>query len=269
MKPSPERIVEQLRATPKYGALSEGTLKRAAEYGLRREKKEKGALKAAKAKLHQAYGAYLAGGSLERAADIVRALPERVDGDLFEDACRRLLACHASSEERLPFFEELYGRIFDGFSGPLKVLDLCCGFHPFGIPWMPLAAESEYLACDTDSRMVGLLAEAFRRAPSGPRFSAESCDAADLAGPLEADLAFLLKTLPCLERQERGLGVEVLSRLRVRRAAVSFPAQSLSGREKGMRGNYDRLWSPVFRDLGFFVSKLEYPTETVYLLSSR
>ena len=267
MKSPGERIVDELYATAKYGSLSEGTLKRAAEYGLRREKKEKGALKAAKAKLHQIYGAYLGEGSLERAAVLVRGLPDLVDEEIFPDVCRRLMSCHASSAERLSFIEELYARIFSGFSGPLKVLDLCCGFHPLGVPWMPLAAGSEYLACDTDSRMVELLSVVFKRARSGPRFSAQACDVADLPAPLPADLVFLLKTLPSLERQERGLGRKVLDRLRAPRVVASFPAQSLSGREKGMRQNYEQLWSPVFRELGFLIEIMEYPTETFYLLN--
>ncbi len=40
----------------------------------------------------------------------------------------------------------------------------------------------------------------------------------------------------------------------------------LGGRDKGMMANYEKIWLPEFDRLGYRFERLQYPTETVYLL---
>ena len=85
---------------------------------------------------------------------------------------------------------------------------------------------------------------------------------------VRADVAFLLKTLPCLERQQEGAGVEVLRSLNARHVVVSFPTQSLGGREKGMYEHYREYALRLAATLSVGAEELQYPSETCYLLGS-
>ena len=78
------------------------------------------------------------------------------------------------------------------------------------------------------------------------------------------DVVFLLKSLPCLEQQEKGFGARLLREANARFAVISFPARSIGGRDKGMVRHYERFMKKMAGELGLSVSKHVYPTETFY-----
>ena len=43
------------------------------------------------------------------------------------------------------------------------------------------------------------------------------------------DIAFVLKTIPCLEQVDKTAGIELLNQLQARNIVVSFPVHSLAG----------------------------------------
>jgi 16S rRNA (guanine(1405)-N(7))-methyltransferase len=187
------------------------------------------------------------------------------------EAAHAILARHASSAERMDFFERLYPQLFDerALGHPIRrVLDLGCGLHPFALPWMGLARDVEYRAYDIDRRLLAAIDRFFARA--GQAGCAREWDL--LAPPPDrdaraADVVLVLKTLPCLERQAPGAALRLLQSLEARRIVVSFPAQSLGGRERGMRENYDATMRGLAAQLGRPCRRLDYPTETFYLLA--
>ena len=77
----------------------------------------------------------------------------------------------------------------------------------------------------------------------------------------------MLKTLPCLERQAPGAALRLLRSLEAPRVVVSFPALSLGGYAKGMRENYDATMRALAERLGRPCQRLDFPTETFYLLA--
>jgi len=171
------------------------------------------------------------------------------------------MSFHASTTERLPILEELYGRIFAVTGIPNRVLDLACGLHPFGLPWMGLPENLSYHAMDIDCELMALLGRFF-----SDRLVAECRDV--LVRPPEepANLAFLLKAVPCLEQQERGASLRLLRALKVRHAVVSFPAHSLGGRSKGMAEHYAAMAEELIETLGADAEVLRYPSEIFYLV---
>jgi 16S rRNA (guanine(1405)-N(7))-methyltransferase len=130
---------------------------------------------------------------------------------------------------------------------------------------MPLREGFRYRAIDVDGRLVELLANYLARFPA--KCEAGTDDLVAGRSVIEADLVLLLKSIPCLERQESGAGVRLLDRVRARSVAVSFPAKSLGGRAKGMRENYERTWRPRFEEMGYAVMRFAYAAETVYVLN--
>jgi len=257
-------LAGELKRTRKYGSVCAEALDRFAARALERHPTRRAALDAAKRKLHQAFGAFLADGGFGRAAALLAGWPDGLEDDALATRCAAILGCHASTAERLPFARELYRAILARVPAPRAVADLGCGLHPFALPLMGLPAGCRIEAVDLDERLAALLNRYFGRArlPGAAR-------CADLLAPgfsAEADVILLLKALPSLERQEAGAGARLLARLRAPLIVASFPTRSLGGRDKGMAANYRAAWAPAFRELGFRAEALDFPAELVFLL---
>jgi len=255
------RVREDLARAKHYRALCPDTLDRVAAWAAARFPKARDATSAARRKLHQVCGAFIDEAALKRAG-------QRLDAATAEhrmETCRSILTCHASTAERLPSMDRLYQDIFKGIPPPATILDLGCGLHPFGIPWMQLAPGVRYEASDIDTRLVDLLARFFAGHVPGATAVARDLLVSDQA--VEADLVFLMKSLPTLEQQEKGAGKAVLSRITARTLVVSFPTLTLGGRNVGMRDQYAGAWGPVMRETGWTYRELDYPTEKIFLLA--
>jgi 16S rRNA (guanine(1405)-N(7))-methyltransferase len=250
-----DRIAGLLAAAPKYRHVSPETLSRVASWALVRYRSDKEIVKAAKRKLHQVYAAYLSPKAAARLAQLVAGPQES------RASCLEAMSFHASTTERLPILEELYGRIFAVTGIPNRVLDLACGLHPFGLPWMGLPETASYHAMDIDCELMALLGGFFSN-----QLAAKCRDV--LVRPPEepADLAFLLKAMPCLEQQERGASLRLLRALKVRFAVVSFPVHSLGGRSKGMAEHYAAMAGELIKTLGTDAEVLRYPSEIFYVI---
>lgn len=295
-----DELVRQVRASPKYRAVSEELVRGigARELAARRGLKE--AVKATKNKLHQVAGAYLPErprygewlAELERAlADDRRPMadgrqpttdhlssgteetPGMTESDSssithrrssFFEACRRTMARHASTRERLPILEQLYGRSLDGLPPVRSVLDVACGLNPLAIPWMPLAPGFRYLACDIYDDMVEFLNRFF--ALAGVSGRAFVCDLVSAPPQDQVDLALVLKALPPLEQIDRGAGLRLLRRLDAAHILVSFPAQTLGGRDKGMAANYAERFTALVEAEGWTARRLDFATELAFLV---
>ena len=69
--------------------------------------------------------------------------------------------------------------------------------------------------------------------------TAVCCDALEITKLPRADVALILKTLPCFDRQMTGGAVKILELLDdVKTVVVSYPVSSFAGRNKGMSKNY-------------------------------
>jgi len=257
-------IVEGLKRSRKYQDLCDPVLERIAAWAAARHAAPRQAIHAAKRKLHQVYGAYAARMNLARIAQLVGALSPADSDERRKQVCARILDAHASTRERQPFLDRLYPALRAALGVPRSILDLACGLHPFGLPWMDLPLETEYYALDISRGLVTLLNQFFVAA--GRRPNAACHDLLTDAPLRSADVALLFKLLPLLERQEPGTAAALLRRLPARAAVVSFPARSLSGGEKGMRAHYAAFMADLARELGLSPQTLEFETETFYLL---
>ena len=266
LDPAVAEIVGGLRQSRRYRTLSEPTLTRIARWSLRGGQGRQAALKAAKRKLHQVYGAYLEPGALaaaERAAS--RLAAGGLDVEEQRQLCLQVLARHSSTAERLPFLDRFYAALTPG-PPPSSILDLACGLNPFAFPWMQLRPGARYVAVDVDDRLAAVVNRL--SAASSLSLTGLAHDLVDGPPPgQEAEVVLLLKTIPCLEQQEAGAGRRLLHALDAPCVVASFPARSLGGREKGMRQTYDRLLREMVAGTGRAIETFEYPTETVYRLT--
>ena len=185
------------------------------------ESGKKDPLKAAKTRMHQLYGAYLNGNAHKKASVLLN-----------EMKTEEILLLHASTKERLPYHNEFYNFITETTETVQTVLDLGCGFHPFGVPFAPQA----YHAYDIDLRTQALLNRFFTSL--GLPAVAKCADLITETPAETVDLAFMLKLIPVLNAQAPERGYALANALYAKFIVISYPAKSLGGHEKGMGKNY-------------------------------
>jgi len=256
-----QRLVAELQRTRKYRYVCVEALTRVARWALAGTGSAATASDRARRKLHQVYGAFLRPAEHRAVERVLASLPAPPSSLELQAACRRVLCMHASTRERLRIVERCFGEVFAVTGAPRSVLDLACGLGAFALPWMGLAPDARYVPLDIDTRLAEVtnLLLALLGRPASAR-------CLDLLGDEEfpeADVTLVLKTLPCLERQQPGASAAVLGRIRSRAVVVSFPLKSLGGRERGMRARYDRQ----IRELlpAGALQELELPGEAFYV----
>jgi 16S rRNA (guanine(1405)-N(7))-methyltransferase len=182
-----------------------------------------------------------------------------------------------SSRERLPILDRFFVDIFAHTGSPRSLLDLACGLNPLSLPWMGLGRSSSgallddgevvYHAYDIDTARVAFLNRYLDLA--GVHADARTQDVI-CAPPVEqADVALLLKSSTCLERQKRGVTLALLDALDVSYAVVTFPVKSLGRREKGMPAHYAQTFAEMLASRPWPVIRLDFATEQVFVVDKR
>jgi 16S rRNA (guanine(1405)-N(7))-methyltransferase len=259
-----DEVVRSVAASPLYRGIAPELIASVGrrELGKRRSLKE--AVKATKSKLHQVAGAYF---PRQDYAGWLSMLERAAAGgpDDLKAACRAILGQHASTRERLPILDELYARTLGTIPPPRRVLDLACGLHPLAIPWMPLAPDAEYVAYDVFPDLATFLNRVLPLL--GVRGTAQVADVTAAPPTGHADLALLLKALPCLEQLDAAAGARLLDALDADHVLVTFPVHSLGGRRKGMVATYDARMERLLAGKRWSVARFEFATELAFLLA--
>jgi 16S rRNA (guanine(1405)-N(7))-methyltransferase len=261
-----DRLVAEVLRSPKYSQVCEEFVRRigAGELGKRRSLKE--AIKATKNKLHQVGGAYL-----ETAPNYV-AWQERLtasapDRERLREACRAIMAYHSSTRERLSLLDAFFATTLADLAPVRSVLDVACGLNPLAIPWMPLAPGATYYAYDIYRDMIGFI-DGFMHLVS-VNGQAQARDMLQFVPPERVEVAFLLKTIPCLEQVDKSAGLRLLEAVNAGHALVSFPVRSLGGFDKGMADHYEARLYELLAGKGWPVKRFEFATELAFLVDKR
>jgi 16S rRNA (guanine(1405)-N(7))-methyltransferase len=129
---------------------------------------------------------------------------------------------------------------------------------------MPTSAQVKYYAYDIYKDMVGFINNFMVICNIQGR--AETRDIIRDTPEVNADVAFVLDTIPCLEQIEKWAGLKVLESINSHFLVVSFPVKSLCGREKNMRKHYEAAFNKLTREKDWNIRKLEFRTELVFLI---
>ncbi|MBW8012754.1 MAG: 16S rRNA methyltransferase [Chloroflexi bacterium] len=260
------QLVEIILASQKYRHISADLVKRIGAAELEKGRKPKEAVKAAKKKLHQIAGAYLAEKPVYPAwLQTLKASIQSENPQDLKNACREILQQHASTRERLPILHDFYTNILDEVGPIHSVLDIACGFNPLTIPWMPLQNEFTYYACDIYDDLAGFLNSFIKLYQA--KGEAWVCDVIYQAPKQEVDLALLLKAIPCLEQIDKSVGERLLDSVNARRLIVSFPIHSLGGKQKGMPKNYEARFYSLVEGKSWQIKRFEFDTELAFLIT--
>jgi 16S rRNA (guanine(1405)-N(7))-methyltransferase len=260
-----QRLVDAVTASPRYAAISLELVRSVGARELQKRRNFKEAVKHTRSKLHQVGVAYQEGGMDYASWQLeLSHLPADMSSVELRDYCLRVMAAHASTRERLPILELFYQEIFSQLPTVQSILDVACGLNPLCLPWMRLEKSTRYYACDIYEDMVGFVN--YFLAFVGVSGGAEIRDLTARIPEVEVDLALVLKTLPCLEQLDKSVTPRLLQGLRAKFILVSFPAQSLGGRAKGMPQFYEAQFLKQVENLPFRVSTLSFKTELAFLL---
>jgi 16S rRNA (guanine(1405)-N(7))-methyltransferase len=258
-----DTLVADVLASAKYRHVSPELVRLIGIRELAAHPKIRDAIKETKNKLHQVGGAYLS--ITPRYVEWCNELTKVVhDPTLLRAACLRIMQQHASTRERLPILEQFYAQIFQQLPPIQQVLDVACGLNPLALDWMPLAPHPIYLACDIYADMVGFVGQFLTLGQISGR--AWVCDLVS-SPPTEAvDLVLVLKVLPVLEQIEKGTALRLLRSLNAPFILVSFPAQSLGGRNKGMASHYEQWFESLIAAERWQIMRFSFSTELAFLI---
>lgn len=257
-----EQLEARLLGSKKYASVCPDTVRRVCVECAQRYKKPKDAEKAAREKLHGITGAFLTAAEAARCLSAIRTYAE----ERSDAALSAVLACHASTRERLPLerTDAIFDRLFAaGTSGTL--LDLACGIDP-----VYLAARGHAVTgVDISGASVDLI-NGFA-ALTGMNAKGVLGDLL-CPGAWEAerhDMALLFKALPLIERQESGAGRALLERIPARFIAVSFPTRTLGGRDVGMEAHYARMMEAMLPESRRIIDSFTEGNELFCLLGEK
>ncbi|HEX2034851.1 MAG TPA: 16S rRNA methyltransferase [Chloroflexota bacterium] len=260
-----EAVAGEVLQSRRYRWLAPDLVRRLAQRELTGARTREEAVKRTKRRLHQVCGAYVWELRPEAALASLQAARAQGDETAWRDACRAVLAGHASTRERLPVLDEFYQAIFRHTGRPRTLIDLACGLGPLAFPWMGLPQDTTYLAYDVDRRLVELVDGGLTL--SGVPHVAELRDVVSRPPSATAEVAFLLKSLTTLEQQAPGSARRVIDALNVPSVVVSFPTRSLGGAGKGMVTHYRRHLSHLLAGSDWAVTELLFPPELVFILA--
>jgi 16S rRNA (guanine(1405)-N(7))-methyltransferase len=259
--PDPAAVLNQVMASAKYADLDEEFVRRMAAEASRRCRTQGEAVKYAKRKLHQAFGAFVTG-SL---GDGVRACAEAIrSGVPVRTACLTAMRRHASTAERAVVLDEFYRQIETWCGRPSTVADLACGLGPLAIPWLATRPEATYWCCDVDRDLIAELPRLSE--PFGVAVVAEPRDLVRPGSLPPADLVLLLKTLSTLEQQRTGAARDVLAALDAPRVVVSLSRGSLSNRRQYTDDPLEVIGKATAGSGYQLAGQADFGTEVLFLL---
>ena len=261
-----EALADQVQSNPKYQHILKDLVLRLCEDALAKGEKPKTALKSVRNKLHQIGGAYFKQKINYSQIQLdLDELPDDLHDPQVQRFCLTTMQAHASSAERLPILEEFFTTCLDPIQPVTSVLDLACGFNPLALPWMPLAAGCTYRACDIFLDMLQLVQSFFTHFDFDG--AACPCDLAHQVPGHKVQVAFLLKSIPCLEQMDKAISAPLLEAIQADHILVSFPVSSLTGKQKGMPSFYRDHFYQLLSETGWQIREFVFQSELAFLVT--
>ncbi len=257
-----ENLASYLHQNPKARLfLSAPFSKRSAQY--------KSIIKDIRANLRKVYGLFRIEEEARERKELV-ALLGKTPSAKHRELVQKILSTHSSTKERIPFYEQLYSRIFQVTGSPATIIDLGCGINPFSIPFMKVQ-KLKYSAFDISEDEIDFLQQFFtwwhRQHPS---FSgkAEVLDVKHwitITHAEKADVCFLFKMTDVLDLGKGHKVTEsVLRNIPARFVVVSFPTKTMSGKVMNVPRRNWMEW--LCKRVGYSFTILEFKNEIFYVI---
>lgn len=145
----------------------------------------------------------------------------------------KVLELHKSSKERLPFYEEIYEKIFSVIGKPETIMDLACGYNPISYPFMKINCSIK--AIDISKEDMKFLEEYFKAQNikgEGIALDLTKDSALENISKMEAEACFLFKALDSIETRKRNFSKSLIDKINCKWLVISFPTKSLGGKKE-------------------------------------
>lgn len=248
-------IFEQVKASKKYRNIYEETILRICSEETPKYKKSKDVVKSVKNKLHQLSASFIK-------YDI------NSDKQDFIDSLEEAAKAHVSTSERMGFYKDLYGDIFGALGNIKSIMDIASGINPLLL--IQYCRENDISLEALHVYDINLDAVELVNRACGLYDINGRAEGADLLISLpeqQADAALLFKIVPLLEQQRKGYYKEVISKLNVRYAAITFPTKTMSSKAVGMLSYYREFFKSYITESNFkLIFEKEYPNELLFII---
>ena len=226
--------------------------------------------------LHQIWGAYFPNRpnfeklsdklkeSLKFGRGLASRVPAKLNSQRIKEIILPFLNLQSSIKERVPILDGFYQKIFAITGQPKTIIDWACGLNPLSWPWMNLPEDCHYIGFDIDKEQNNFLNGIFK-ITGLKQFETRLGDILIDKSP-SADIIFLLKLLPLLEHQQKGISLEILKKLSAKFLVVSFPTHSIGGKQKNMIDFYDKWFHDLVKDESWRIGRIIFPTELVFII---
>lgn len=182
-----------------------------------------------------------------------------------------ILRKHISTRERFPYYNELYKKIFRGFSGKVSVIDLGCGINGFSYGYFK-NRKFNYVGVEAMGQLVELMNNYFEKEKiSGKVIHLSLLELEKIKKIIKMQekprIVFLFKVIDSLELLERHSSKRLIEETvsLADKVVVSFATRSLIKREKL---KYKRNWIVNFIKYNFkILDDFEFGGERYLVLS--
>lgn len=260
-----EELIRLVQASDKYNSISSDLVRELGKKELAKRRNLKEAVKETRNKLHQIGSAYQEKPiPYAKWREELGQLPVDLHAEESLEFLKTNMAMHSSTAERLSIVQTFFKETLSPLGKIHSILDLACGLNPLALPWMPVVADIEYTACDIYLDMTDYVTAFFEH--FGIKGSGTVCDLTNTTPQTKAQVAFLLKTIPCLDQVDRSAAGRLIRGLQTENILVSFPAHSLGGRSKGMLQNYETRFWELMEGENWKVTRFEHTSELAFLI---
>lgn len=256
-----EIMVKSIKASKKYRCTNIETIQELVKSELGHHKTNKKIEKAVRKRLHNIMAPFLGDPDYDKAAsDLTRAF-QSGNQEAIKETCKRIMACHISTHERLSILEQFYTKIFSVTGQPHTILDIACSLNPLSFPWMNLPNNIEYYAYDIHEKRINFINTFFSL--QGLPTLARVQDMSFHFPQETADIAFFLKELHRFERNYGKISLALLDALRVRYLVVSFPTFSIRG-NRLLTKHYRDFFLRLISGKAWAVTEIEFESELIF-----
>jgi 16S rRNA (guanine(1405)-N(7))-methyltransferase len=261
-----EKLVQQVQSSAKYSSIYPDLVSHIAEIELKKGRSWKVTVKAIRNKLHQVGAAYQEQEiNYDRLASEMRSYPHDLQLPEVKRYLIQTMSLHASTKERLHLLDSFFMETLSSLQPVTSVLDVACGLNPLAYGWMPLSADAQITVCDIYLDQIEFLNVFFDH--FGINGKAFCCDLTRSVPQEKAQVGLVLKTIPCLEQIDKNIGIKVLQGLQCDNLLVSYPAQSLGGKKKGMRNFYSAQFEQILKATDWKYSTHSFRNEEAFLIT--
>ena len=252
-----DEIINNILESKKYKYVSRDLITRLVTTMSQRYKKKKDIINAVKRELHISYESFLIDDNLVNARKVI------TNSNDINDVVNNVILKHKSTKERLSSVNALYNYIKNNTNNYKNIIDIGCGLNPITLPLWNNNFDT-YKGYDVSSDLIDTINMFFKKFYNNESYNATVKDIVNVHEECDVLLAF--KILPILDSFKKGSSKDVLSNISFKRAIISFPLKSLSGKNKNMKTYYETNFESQIKDLYKIIDKAEFDNELFYII---